>query len=40
MPAADRVTMRGHDHGADLKSSGTVARVIETLAEKPHLRDG
>ncbi|GII62282.1 alpha/beta hydrolase [Sphaerisporangium krabiense] len=35
IPESKRVIMRGHDHGADLKSPKTVARVIEHLAGEP-----
>ncbi|GII85706.1 alpha/beta hydrolase [Sphaerisporangium siamense] len=35
MPEAERVVMPGYDHGADLKSPKTVARVIEDLAGQP-----
>lgn len=34
LPHTERVTMRGRDHGADLKHPKEIALVIETLAEK------
>lgn len=34
MPRAERITLPGRDHGADLKSPTEVAQVIRQLAEK------